>query len=86
MFELKGGKIIFKPDNEKAAKAGGRSFTIRVDGERLAKLQAILTRTGWKNPTKATASDASKWYQQQAALKEITLKLLDFALAEHTAK
>jgi len=86
MFEVQDGKVIFKPDNEKAAKAAGRSLSVKVDGERLSKLQGILARSGWKNPAKANVSDDTKWFNEQVALKEIALKLLDFVIGEHAAK
>lgn len=85
MFELKEGKLVFKPDNEKAAKAAGRSFTIKVDGDRLSKLQGILSRSGWKNSAKVTATDDTKWYNEQAALKAVAVKLLDLAIDQHVA-
>jgi len=86
MFEVKDGKVIFKPDDEKAAQAGGRSVTIKVEGERLSRLQGILARTGWKNPVKATASDSTRWYTEQAALKLVALKLLDDAISQQSVK
>ena len=86
MFELQDGKVTFKANDEKATKAAGRSFTIKVDSERLSKLQGILSHSGWKNPVKSTASAASKWYAEQMALKEIALKLLDLVIGEHAAK
>ena len=85
MFELKEGKLVFKANDEKATKAAGRSFTIKVDGDRLKKLQGILSHSGWKNSTKVTASDATKWYNEQAALKVVAVKLLDFAIDQHVA-
>jgi len=83
VFELKEGKVTFKVNDEKVAKAAGRSFTIKVDGERLAKLQRILSYSRWKNSAKVTASDDAKWYKEQTALKVVAVKLLDFAIDQH---
>jgi len=86
MFELKEGKLVYKANDEKAAKAAGRSFTVKVDSDRLSKLQGILSHSGWKNSAKVTASDDTKWYTEQVALKAIALRLLDFAIDQHAAK
>jgi len=85
VFDIKEGKLVYKADNEKAAKAAGRSFTIKVDGDRLSKLQGILSHSGWKNSAKVTASDDTKWYTEQAALKVVAVKLLDLAIDQHVA-
>lgn len=87
MFEMKDGKLVFKPDDEKAAKkAGGRSLAIKIEGERLSKLQGILSHTGWKNPTRESASESTKWYTEQAALRIVALKLFDDAISKYINK
>ena len=84
-FELKDGKLTFKPDGGKDAEAAGnRSFTMKIDGNRLSKLQGILTHSGWKNPAKATATETTKWFNEQAALKAVAFNLLDFIIGEHS--
>jgi len=85
MFELKEGKVVFKPDNEKAAKAGG-GVTVKLEGERLAKLRGILKGSGWVNPASKSASESTKSWKEREALAAVALKLLDFAIEQQTAK
>lgn len=84
MFELKEGKVVFdsKVSNPKA---GGRSFAVKVGGDRLAKLQGILAGSGWKNPSKSPNQE-TQWWAEREALLGVAEKLLDWAIAQHSAK
>ena len=85
-FELKDNKLVFKPDDEKkAAKAAG-GVVVKLEGERLAKVRSILNKSGWKNPVKAEASEATKAWKEREALVAITIRLIDLAIEQHTAK
>jgi len=85
-FEVKEGKVVFKPDNEqKTAKAGG-GVTLKLEGERLGKLRGILKQSGWTNPASKSASEATKSWKEREALLAIAIRLLDFAIGQHTAK
>lgn len=85
MFEVKDGKVVFKPDNEKTAKAGG-GVVVKLEGERLAKVRGILKQSGWKNPVKAEASEATKSWKEREALVAIAIRLIDLAIEQQTAK
>lgn len=84
MFELKQGKVLFdsKVSNPKP---GGHSFAVKVGGDRLAKLQAILAGSGWKNLTK-TSNEETRWWAERQALLGMTEQLLDSAIEQHSAK
>ncbi len=84
MFELQEGKMVF---NAKAnnPKPGGRSFAVKVGGDRLAKLQRILAGSGWKNLTK-TSNEETRWWAERQALLGLAEELLDLAITQHSAK
>lgn len=85
MFEVKGGKVVFKANDEKAAKTTG-GVTIKLVGERLAKLKGILHNSGWKNPASNSVSESTIAWREREALVELALKLLDFGIDQHSAK
>lgn len=81
-FEVKEGKVVFKPDNEqKTAKAGG-GVTLKLEGERLAKVRSILNKSGWKNPTKPEASESTKTWKEREALVAVAIRLIDLAIEQ----
>jgi len=88
MFEVKDGKVVFKHDDEEKTKAGA-GVAIKLNGERLVRLQSILGRSGWVNPAAKDSSEATKSWKRREALTALALKLLDVAIAtaeQHSAK
>lgn len=85
MFEVKGGKLTFKANDEKAAKTTG-GVALKLEGERLAQLRGILKQSGWTNPASKSSSESTKSWREREALVEVALKLLDFAIDQHSTK
>lgn len=86
MFELsKEGKLVFKQnDGQNTGKAGG-GVVVKLEGERLAKLRSILNKSGWKNPVKAEASEATKTWKEREALVAVAIRLIDLAIEQQMA-
>lgn len=85
MFELKDGKVIFKADDGNTSKAGA-GMAVKLNGERLVKLQGILKQSGWTNPASKDSAEATKAWKEREAVTALVLKLLDFAISQHSAK
>ena len=84
-FTLQGGKVLFKPDDEKNAKAG-TGMAVKLNGERLVKLQGMLKQSGWVNPASKDSSESTKSWKEREAVTALVLKLLDFAIEQHVGK
>lgn len=84
MFEWKEGKLVHKSNGEQDAGNGNsKSVALKLEGDRLKTLQRILKESGWTNPAKATATDATKWYQEQTSLRIVAFKLMDRAIEQY---
>ena len=76
-FEIEEGKVTFKGEMENIQSA----IMLKLDGQRLSRLQQILIDSGWHY--KSNVREAAKPTLYRNALILLTYKLLDWAIASH---
>ena len=79
-FEIEEGKVIFKEEKTTEMQS---AIMLKLDGQRLSRLQQILIDSGWH--FKSNVREAAKPTLYRNALILVAYKLLDWAIDSHMA-